>query len=385
MSSNRKESVKGAGNHAAESTSTAPFTAMQAATERAVAQKKAAQDEMDAFHAKRKEIKTTLYVRRKMTQNGRILPYAMSCLLILWSLIFLVFRVLWGGFYTAAGYGVVAVCAVIAGVCALCLILMLILRRRFVRIGLSILRRVLFVACVCVSWTTKNALGDNDYLAAIILSALALLFCEIVCVRRYVMKRAPGSTHRVLVFAAALLLVVATALPMLPIGAKKQEFFVQGGLTARSARYDRYLDGYAVLTTVMLNADDLTEADGKAFTVCNSATICGIELPVTTVATQAFAGVYGLDAVYLPAGVVRINADAFCDSGVTSLHVGASTLNLADGLASSAISEIHLEYAGIVHIDGAPLRDGIVLKVPQSLVTEYEGHYPAWAGRILPI
>ena len=382
MSVNQKMSAGGASTRS----STAPLEVLRRATRQAENKRDSVQRELDRVKREHEEVSARLARRRAVQRRGKLLPYVASLLIISFSLIFLLPRVLGGGFYTATGVARIFTLfvAVACAVGLLCTVLL----RRFRRIGLSVLRRALFVADVVTAWTLRGALGNDDYLAVMILLGLAMLFCEIVCVRRFVQKRTVGSSHRMLAVAMAILLAVSALLPVLPIGGAEENLFVSGGLTERAVRYDRGADGYAALTRVMLNTNDLLGIDrGEVLTVSGSVTIGSAMAPVTTLGEDALSGLSSVRAVYLPVELVRIEANALRDSGVTQLHISAPVLNLllADGFSASSLEEIFLDAAAAVRIEGTILRDGITLRVPAHLLEEYQILYPQWAERIAAI
>lgn len=377
VEANTKRGVNQTGN--------APLLAMQAVTREISDRKKAVELELNALQKKYNDIEEELIKRRRSIRMGRYTPHVMACLLILFSLLFLLPRVLWGGFYAATTHGVVlAALIAVAALGTLCVLLMII-RRRFIRVGLTLLRWGFAAATLVVALALRRGAGDNDYLAVIILLGLSMLFCEIVWIRRYVKKQASSGSHRVLAFAVVIFLLAATLLPFLPIRDRSGESFLQGGVLERTVRYDMGADGYASLTRVMLTLDDTINVDKGELAVLGEVALGESARAVTTVAADAFTGVRSYSAVRLPESVVRIDANAFRESNVARLYVSSAALHLADGLANSHISEIYLEKAELVRLDGAVLREGITLRVPAQLLELYQVSYPALAERILAI
>lgn len=377
VEANTKRGVNQTGN--------APLLAMQAVTREISDRKKAVELELNALRKKYNDVEEELIKRRRSIRTGRYTPYIMACLLILFSLLFLLPRVLWGGFYAATTHGVVlAALIAVAALGTLCVLLMII-RRRFIRVGLTLLRWGLAAATLVVALALRRGAGDNDYLAVIILLGLSMLFCEIVWIRRYVKKQASSGSHRVFVFAIVIFLLAAALLPLLPIRDRSGESFLQGGVLERTVRYDMGADGYASLTRVMLTLDDTINVDKGELAVLGEVALGESARAVTTVAADAFTGVRSYSAVRLPESVVRIDANAFRESNVARLYVSSAALHLADGLANSHISEIYLEKAELVRLDGAVLREGITLRVPAQLLELYQVSYPTLAERILAI
>ena len=247
---------------------------------------------------------------------------AVPFLLTLFSLFFLVSRVMGGGFYVGVVHTVALLTLIsFAGALVLLLLVFFLLKRCHRQTGRFLVRWWLQLGAILLSVFCRICLKANGFLVLALLIGLFALFFEVF--RRGNSGRKPvnkASVRVVAVFCAALV-AFCVVIAVGGLASPAEGTFAETDAFGRNVRYDTKEEGVA-LGCVMLNVRDMLNlGEDAVFTVPETVPVHKQDTPVIAIGERAFAGVRTFDEVSLPATVREIGPEAFCHSDVHTLYI----------------------------------------------------------------
>ncbi len=310
--------------------------------------------------------------------------YVVFCVLTLY---FIMSRLLVGGFYSMISH-TAAIIILFVGVALLVGGIIFHIIMRWLRGGVSFIRRFLYVAAAVIAIASTIILGFNlFFIFAVVCFGIVTLLFEIVNA-----KKSKDGFSKSMQKALSVLILVSTVSSCLFFFAPGYNYagsdkYVETVSYSRTVRYEKADDGGAKLNKVMLTAlDAFRIKTGEPYVIDTSVGMNGEDVPVTVIGERAFREVGSFDTVILPDTVTAVETGAFINSAIKTLEISSPRISFGDVFADSEVKDIIMtspDEVSIISCENIP--GDARIHVPRDLFDKYVEKNPSVKYNIVPI
>ncbi len=326
--------------------------------------------------------------RLREAKRASILWRLLYCLcyvaFCLFTLHFILEKILVGGFYSTAHGAAIAFLISAAVLLVLGIVLFFAVWRIRYKTGFHFIRIMLFATALVIAVISMGILGVSGYLViAIAISVAVIAFQIVISVRTGESFSKP--LHIMLVAVVAAALTVSCLFSFGAVNVSPSGEYVDMTAYSRVARYERYGEGGAKLSKVMLTAADAFHIKSQeVYEVRSSVVIDSVEYSITVIGEHAFRHLGSFDTVSLPDTVRVVEDGAFSESAVRTVVASGMDIDFGNAFLGSSVEMITLTspVAGKVGVSSLP--EGAVISVPRGLLDSYRAINPHLGRSFVP-